>query len=71
MQEYKDNAKVAQFIQLEMKNNIKLMTMEQVLYAQVIVLQRKYLKFIAEKKNKNEVKSKFQGQSAISQLRLD
>ena len=36
MQQCKDNANVAQFIALEMKNNIKRMEMEQGLYAQVI-----------------------------------
>ena len=43
------------------------MAMEQNLYAQVIKLCRKYLKFVATDKNKNEAKFKFQGQSARSQ----
>ena len=38
-----------------------------ILYAQVIMLRRKYLKFVAADKNKNEAKFKFQGQSARSQ----
>ena len=38
------------------------MTMEQELYAQVIMLRRKDLKFVATYKNKNEAKFKFQGQ---------
>ena len=41
--------------------------MEQGLYAQVVMLGRKYLKFIASNKNKNETKFKFQGQSERSQ----
>ena len=41
--------------------------MEQGLYAQVIMLRRKYLKFVVTDKNKNEAKFKFQGQSARSQ----
>ena len=43
------------------------MTMEQGLYAQVVKISRKYLKFVAENKNKNEAKFKFQGQYARSQ----
>ena len=38
--------------------------MEQELYAQVIRIRRKDLKFVATDKNKNEAKFKFQGQSA-------
>ena len=45
--------------------------MEQVLYAQVVNLRRKDLKFIAANKNKNEAKFKFQGQSARSQRWFD
>ena len=37
--------------------------MEQGLYTQVVKLHRKDLKFIAENKNKNEAKFKFQVQS--------
>ena len=40
------------------------MEMEQSLYAQVVKLRRKDLKFVAIDKNKNEAKFKFQGQSA-------
>ena len=47
------------------------MAVEQGLYAQVIMLHRKYLKFSATDKNKNEAKFKFQGQSAISQRWFD
>ena len=67
----KDNANDAQFIPLEMQNNIKQMVTEQGLYAQVIMLRRKYLKFVAADKNKNEAKFKFQGQSARSQRWFD
>ena len=45
--------------------------MEQRLYAQGVVISRKYLKFIAANKNKNEAKFKFQGQSARSQRWFD
>ena len=45
--------------------------MEQLLYAQVVMLSRNYLKFIAANKNKNEAKFKFQGQSARSQRLFD
>ena len=47
------------------------MAMKQGLYAQVVKLCRKYLKFIASKKNLNEAKFKFQGQSARSQRWFD
>ena len=42
------------------------MAMEQVLYAQVVKLCQKYLKFIAENKNKIEAKFNFQGLTARS-----
>ena len=45
--------------------------MEQGLYAQVIMLRRKDLKFVATDKNKIEAKLKFQGQSARSQRLFD
>ena len=45
--------------------------MEPGLYAQVVKLRQKYLKWIAENKNKNEAKFKFQGQSARSQRCFD
>ena len=51
-----------------MKNTIKPMAMEQSLYAQVVKLRRKYLKFVATDQNKNEAKFKFQGQYARSQI---
>ena len=41
MQKCKDNVNGAQFIPLEMKNNIKIISMEQGLYAQVIMLRQK------------------------------
>ena len=47
------------------------MTAEQGLYEQVIMLRRKYLKFVAVDKNKNEAKFKFQGQSARSKRWFD
>ena len=67
----KDNANEAQFLPLDVKNNIKKMAMEQGLYAQVVMLRRKDLKLIGANKNKNEAKLKFQGQSAISQSWFD
>ena len=63
----KDNTNEAQFLPLEVKNNINRMAMEQGLYAQVIILRRKDLKFVATDKNKKESKFKFQGHSARSQ----
>ena len=42
------------------------MATKQGLYAQVVKINRKGLKFIAANKNKNEAKFKFQGQSARS-----
>ena len=59
MKQCKDNENEAQFIPLEIKNNIKRMAMEQGLYAQVIKLCRKDLEYIAANKNKNEVKFMF------------
>ena len=43
------------------------MAVEQCVYVQVVPLCRKDLKITEENKNKNEVKFKFQGQSARSQ----
>ena len=45
--------------------------MEKGLYAQVLMLHRKDLKFVATDKNKNEAKFKFQGKSARSKLWFD
>ena len=45
--------------------------MEQSLYAQVVKLHCKDLKFVATDKNKNEAKFKLQGQSARSQIWFD
>ena len=47
------------------------MAMEQELYEQLVKIRWKYLKFIAENKNKNEAKLKFQGISARSQRWFD
>ena len=54
-----DLADLPVVLALEMKNSIKRMAMEQVLYAQVVNLLRKYLKFVEADKNKNEAKLKF------------
>ena len=43
------------------------MAMKQGLYAQLIMLRRKYLKFVATDKIKNEAKFNFQGRFARSQ----
>ena len=71
IRECKNNSNEPQFISSDVKNNIKLMTMEQSLYAQVVKLCLKDLKFVSTDKNKNEAKFKFQGQSARSQLWFD
>ena len=71
MKECKDNSNEARFIPLEIKNNIKRMEMEQGLYAQVFMLHRKDLKFVAIYRIKNEAKLKFQGQSEKSQRWFD
>ena len=71
MQECKDNSNEARFIPLDMKNNINQMAMEQRLYAQVIMLRWKYLKFVATDKGKKEAKFKFQGQLKRSQHWFD
>ena len=47
----KNNENEAQFVPLEVNNNINLMATEQGLYAQLVKLRRKYLKFIAANKN--------------------
>ena len=70
MQQCKDNENDAQFIPLEMKNNKKRIEMEQVLYAQVIMLRQKYLNFLPQIR-KIEAKFKFRCQSAISQRWFD
>ena len=51
---YKDNENGAINIPIEVKNNPKLMSMEQGLYSQVVKLRRKDLKFIEANTNKNE-----------------
>ena len=67
----KDNANEAINKTIEVINEIKRTTMEERLYAQVVKLFRKDLKYIAENKNKNEAKFKFQGQSARSRHWFD
>ena len=67
MKQCKDNENEAQFIPLGSKYNIKRMATEQGSYEHVVMLHQMDLKFIAESKNKNEDKFKFQGQSVISQ----
>ena len=47
------------------------MSTEKALYAQVVMLRRKYLNITKENKNKNDDKFKFQGQSARSQRWFD
>ena len=71
MRECKNNSNEAQFIPSDVKNNINRMATEQSLYVKVVKLCRKYLKFVAADKKKNEAKFKFQGQSARSQLQFD
>ena len=65
--ECKNNSNEAQYISCEVKNNTKIMVMEQGLYAQLIMICRKDLKFFATDKNKNEAKFKVKGQSSRSQ----
>ena len=60
-----------QFILVDVKNNIKRMAMGKSLYAQVVKLWRKDFLFDAADKNKTELKFKFQGQSARSQIWFD
>ena len=71
MKQCKDNENEAQFIPLEIKQNINRMSTEQGLNAQVVKLRQKDLKFIAENKNKNEDEIKFQGLFEISQRWFD
>ena len=71
MEKCKDNANVAQFIPIGMKNNINRIATEQGLYAQVIMIRQKYLNVFATDKKKNEAKFKFLGQSARSQRWFD
>ena len=67
----KNNSNKARNIPRDVKNNIKQMAMEQILYAQVVKLCCKDLKFFSTDKKKNEAKFKFQGQSERSQLWFD
>ena len=63
IKECKNNSNKAHDIPRKVKNNIKRMAMVQVLYAQVIRIYQKDLKYVATDKNKNEAKFKFQGLS--------
>ena len=71
IKECKDNSNEARDIPRKVKNKIKRMEMEQGLYAQVIILRREDLEFVAADNIKNEAKFKFQGQSARSQRWFD
>ena len=71
MKQFKDNENEAQFIPLDVKNNIRRLSTEQGLYAQRVKPYLKDLEFIAENKNKNEAKLKFQGLSERSQRWFD
>ena len=66
-----DNSNKAHDIPREVKNNIKLMEMEQGLHVKVVKLRRKDLKFVATDRNTNEAKFKFQGLSERSQRWFD
>ena len=59
IKECMDNSNKAHDIPREVKNNIKLMAMEQGLYVKVVKLRRKDLIFFATDKNKNEAKFNF------------
>ena len=59
----KDNTNEAKCVTLDVKKHG--------LYAQVVKLRRKYLRFIAANKNKIEAKSKFQDLSARSHCWFD
>ena len=65
MKECKDNSNEYIDIPLEVKDNIKRMAMEQGLYAQVVMLRQKDLKFVATGKIKNEAKFKFHNDDPI------
>ena len=67
----KNNVNEAHNIPIDIKNNINQMSMEQGLYAQVVMLRKKYVKNTESNKYKNEDKFKFQGQSARSQRWFD
>ena len=67
----KNNSNEAHNIPIEVKNNIKQVSMEKGLYAQVVILCRKDLKITEANKNKNDAKFKFQGQSVRSQRWFD
>ena len=47
----KDNSNEAQFLPIEVKNNMKLMAMEKILYSEVIKLRQKDSKLIAANNN--------------------
>ena len=58
-------------IPIEVKNNIKRMAMEQLFYAQVVMLCQNYLKITEANNNEIEAKFKFQGQSVRSRCLVD
>ena len=66
-----DNLNKAHHIPRDVKDNIKRMVTEQGLYAQVIMIRRTDLKFVATDENKNEAKFKFHSQYARSQRWFD
>ena len=61
-----NNKNQSRIIPIEVENNMKIMSMEQGLYAKVVMLCRNNLKITGANKNKNEDKFKFQGQSERS-----
>ena len=71
IKERKDNSNESHDIPRKVKNNIKRMATEQGLYAKLIMLRRKDLKFVVTDKIKNEANFKFHGQSERSQRWFD
>ena len=67
----KNNVNEDSNIPIDAKNKIKQMTMEQGLYAQVVMLRLNDLNSIEANKNKNKDKFKFQGQSSRSHRCFD
>ena len=55
----KNSSNEAPDIPRDVKNNIKRIAMEQILFAQFVKLRRKDLKFFATDRNRNEAKFKF------------
>ena len=71
LKHFKNNANKPFNIPPDFKNNPKLMTMELVLYVQVVIIRWKGSNITEENENKNDNKFKFQGQSARSQRWFD